>query len=160
MSVSFFQAAVTRCKGSLKSLRGGFKLVVRRLAAYRLPAGLIFVLDFRLPLLYAVGSLKPKWNGALYKTVFASGQMCPKSCVFSALLLRLFFRLPLHHAKAAENYLRSISGVSTRTSAFCARWRSAWSISTSASMASAMGAARSPTQGSCRPWVARVTGLP
>ena len=47
MSVSFFQAAVTRCRGSLKYLRGGFKLVVRRLAAYRLPAGLIFVLDFQ-----------------------------------------------------------------------------------------------------------------
>ena len=42
MSVSFFQAAVARCRGSLKSLRGGFKLVVRRLAA-----GLIFVLDFQ-----------------------------------------------------------------------------------------------------------------
>ena len=47
MSVSFFQAAVARCRGSLKSLRGGFKLVVRRLVAYRLPAGLIFVLDFQ-----------------------------------------------------------------------------------------------------------------
>ena len=103
MSVSFFQAAVAWCRGSLKSLRGEFKLVVRRLAAYwRLIAcRLVWFWIFRLPLLYAVGSLKPKWNGALDKTVFASGQMCPKSCVFSALLLRLFFRLSLHHATAA-----------------------------------------------------------
>ncbi|EEP67360.1 hypothetical protein GCWU000324_01607 [Kingella oralis ATCC 51147] len=40
------------------------------------------------------------------KTVFASGQMCPKSCVFSALLLRLFFRLPLHHAKGSLKSIR------------------------------------------------------
>ena len=39
------------------------------------------------------------------------------------------------------------------TSPFCARWRSAWSITTSASIASAIGVARMPTQGSWRPLV-------
>ena len=39
-------------------------------------------------------------------------------------------------------------GAMTTTSPYCARWRSAWSISTSASIASAIGVARMPTQGS------------
>ena len=46
------------------------------------------------------------------------------------------------------------------TSAFCARCRSAWSISTSASIASAIGVARMPTQGSWRPWVSTTVGAP
>ena len=46
------------------------------------------------------------------------------------------------------------------TSPHCARWRSAWSMSTRASMASAMGVARMPTQGSWRPKVSTVEGLP
>ena len=47
----------------------------------------------------------------------------------------------------------AIRGVAVATSAFCARWRSAWSISTIASIASAIGVARMPTQGSWRPCV-------
>src|SRR5206468_4276441 len=46
------------------------------------------------------------------------------------------------------------------TSPHCARWRSAWSISTQASIASAIGVARIPTQGSWRPVVWTVVGLP
>src|SRR5471030_1870419 len=53
-----------------------------------------------------------------------------------------------------------ITGASTLTPAFCARCRNAWSISTSASIASAIGVARMPTQGSCRPWVSMVAGRP
>ncbi|CFW06351.1 Uncharacterised protein [Bordetella pertussis] len=41
-----------------------------------------------------------------------------------------------------------------------ARWRNAWSMSTSASSASAMGVARMPTQGSWRPRVCTITGSP
>ena len=56
------------------------------------------------------------------------------------------------HLQAAfvwiETYKCSISGVETFTSAFWARLRKAWSINTKANMASAMGAARKPTQGS------------
>jgi hypothetical protein len=40
------------------------------------------------------------------------------------------------------------------------RWRSAWSISTSASIASAIGVARMPTHGSWRPCVLTTTGRP
>ena len=46
-----------------------------------------------------------------------------------------------------------IGGTAWTTSPHCARWRRAWSISTRASRASAMGAARMPTQGSWRPLV-------
>src|SRR5690606_38914838 len=45
------------------------------------------------------------------------------------------------------------------TSPHCARLRSTCSITTSASMASAMGVARMPTQGSWRPLVMTSTGL-
>jgi hypothetical protein len=41
-----------------------------------------------------------------------------------------------------------ITGVGEVTSAFCARCRSQWSMSTSASIASAIGVARRPTHGS------------
>ena len=41
-----------------------------------------------------------------------------------------------------------IFGVFVLTSAFCARWSKAWSMSTSAIMASAIGVALMPTQGS------------
>ncbi len=44
--------------------------------------------------------------------------------------------------------LAAIFGVLTATSPHCARWRNAWSISTSASMDSAIGVARMPTHGS------------
>ena len=47
----------------------------------------------------------------------------------------------------------------TRTSAFCARWRSAWSISTIAIIASAIGVARMPTHGSWRPCVLTIDRL-
>ena len=43
------------------------------------------------------------------------------------------------------------------TSPHCARWRSAWSISTSATIASQIGVARMPTQGSWRPVVTTST---
>ena len=43
---------------------------------------------------------------------------------------------------------------------FCPRWRSTWSITTMAIIASAMGVARIPTQGSWRPWVTTSTGCP
>ena len=46
------------------------------------------------------------------------------------------------------------------TSAFCARCKSAWSIKTNAIMASAMGVALIPTQGSWRPFVSTKVGLP
>jgi hypothetical protein len=51
-----------------------------------------------------------------------------------------------------------MSGVVHTTSAHWARWRKAWSISTSASIASAIGVARMPTQGSWRPCVSTITG--
>src|ERR1043165_8996939 len=54
----------------------------------------------------------------------------------------------------------AIFGVLVETSAFCARCSRAWSMSTSAIMASAIGVALMPTQGSCRPLVSTVTGLP
>src|SRR5688500_14189146 len=44
-------------------------------------------------------------------------------------------------------------GATAPTSPHCARCRSAWSISTRASMASQIGGARRPTQGSWRPVV-------
>ena len=68
--------------------------------------------------------------------------------------------LRAYTAQFASYYKRVISGVLTCTSLFCARWRRAWSINTRASMASAIGAARKPTQGSWRPCVAISTGLP
>src|SRR5438105_15025717 len=46
------------------------------------------------------------------------------------------------------------------TSPFCARCRSACSITTSASIASAIGVARMPTHGSCRPLVTTSVGSP
>ena len=51
-------------------------------------------------------------------------------------------------------------GATSPTSPHCARWRSAWSISTSASIASQIGVARMPTQGSWRPVVTTSTALP
>src|SRR5690606_13158224 len=46
------------------------------------------------------------------------------------------------------------------TSPHWARWRRAWSIGTRATIASAIGVARMPTQGSWRPVVMTSTGLP
>ena len=54
----------------------------------------------------------------------------------------------------------AMCGVAVRTSAFCARWRNAWSISTSAIIASAIGVARMPTHGSWRPCVLTMTARP
>src|SRR3546814_16132791 len=53
-----------------------------------------------------------------------------------------------------------IRGATSPTSPHCARWRRAWSISTSASIASQIGVARMPTQGSWRPVVTISTALP
>ncbi len=55
---------------------------------------------------------------------------------------------------------RGSAAPAARTSPHCARWRSAWSITTSASSASAMGVARMPTQGSWRPKVSTRVGWP
>src|SRR3546814_422640 len=52
-----------------------------------------------------------------------------------------------------------IRGATSPTSPHCARWRRAWSISTSASIASQIGVARMPTQGSWRPVVTISTAL-
>ena len=51
-------------------------------------------------------------------------------------------------------------GAAEGASAFWPRWRSQWSIRTRAVIASAMGVARRPTQGSWRPVVATSTGSP
>src|SRR3990167_2498687 len=51
-------------------------------------------------------------------------------------------------------------GNTSPTSAFWARWRKAWSISTRAIIASQMGVARRPTQGSWRPVVTTSTSAP
>ena len=56
--------------------------------------------------------------------------------------------------------LAASRGDATRTSAFCARCRSAWSTSTQASIASAIGVARMPTHGSWRPCVLTITARP
>jgi hypothetical protein len=62
-------------------------------------------------------------------------------------------------AAAAIRASMDVAGIAATspTSPHCARWRSAWSISTSASMASAIGVARMPTQGSWRPVVTTST---
>ena len=73
--------------------------------------------------------------------------------------LRLF-RLEQRQILGFYAIFPGMRGVLTTTSAHCARWRRAWSISTSASMASAIGVARMPTQGSCRPSVATSIALP
>ena len=53
-----------------------------------------------------------------------------------------------------------MGGAAEGASAFWPRWRSQWSMRTRAVIASAMGVARSPTQGSCRPVVTTSTGSP
>jgi hypothetical protein len=63
-------------------------------------------------------------------------------------------------APATEGASAAMRGVVTTTSAFWARWRSAWSISVSASIDSQIGVARMPTQGSWRPVVSTITGAP
>jgi len=59
-----------------------------------------------------------------------------------------------------EDPFTAIFGVLTATSPHCARWRNAWSINTSASIDSAIGVARMPTHGSCRPNVSTTAGCP
>ena len=63
-------------------------------------------------------------------------------------------------AASAQALARMMSGVPTLTSPHCARWRKACSMTTSASMASAIGVARMPTHGSCRPLVTTSAGWP
>ncbi len=53
-----------------------------------------------------------------------------------------------------------MGGVSSATSPHWARCASTWSITTSASIASTMGVARMPTQGSWRPKVSTTVGWP
>src|SRR5581483_2277383 len=65
--------------------------------------------------------------------------------------------------QALANYrwsLPVILGNTSPTSSHCARWRSAWSINTNATIASAIGTARMPTQGSCRPLLRICTSSP
>src|SRR5690606_28548804 len=65
-----------------------------------------------------------------------------------------------HLAQAWSGAHPGVGRAGTRLSAFWARWRSAWSISTRASIASAIGAARMPTHGSWRPRVWMTVGSP